>query len=104
MPKLDLQFSSGDKLVHLFFYFTLTVFTYLYLRLERQKYNRRKALIVASLFSLIYGMIIEVLQGILPFKRSADWLDIVANSTGIVLAILIIVMIIDKSNALKRVN
>ncbi|XLS29813.1 VanZ family protein [Flavobacteriaceae bacterium M23B6Z8] len=104
MPKLDLQFSFGDKLVHLIFYLVLTILLYLYLRKEHQKYQKRKVLTIASVFSLIYGMIIEVLQGILPYKRSADWLDVVANSVGIVFAILIIVMVIDKSKALKRVN
>ena len=49
-------------------------------------------------------MIIEALQGILPFGRTADWRDIVANVIGILLAVFAIKRILSRSKSLKREN
>ena len=34
---------------------------------------------------ILFGALIEVLQGILPINRNADWLDLAADSLGAVL-------------------
>jgi VanZ family protein len=45
-----------------------------------------KALIYASVISVAFGIIIEVLQEILTETRSADLLDVLANSLGVLIA------------------
>lgn len=45
----------------------------------------RQALIIGILF----GGLIEVLQGILPINRNADWLDLSADSLGAVIGVVL---------------
>ena len=101
---MEVQLSFGDKLVHAFFYFVLTILGYLYLNNDHKKFTGKLALKISALFSFIYGMIIEALQHILPYKRSADWLDVVANGIGTLIAFIAILYLFDKNKALKKIN
>ena len=70
MPKVDLP--GNDKTIHFLFYFVLTLLWYV--ALERKYKNRLlKFLIVGA--SIIYGIIIEILQGVLTQNRQADVYD-----------------------------
>ena len=85
MPKVDLP--GNDKTIHFLFYFVLTLLWYV--ALERKYKNRLlKFLIVGA--SVIYGIIIEILQGVLTQNRQADVYDALANSAGAFLALLVI--------------
>ncbi len=85
MPKVDLP--GNDKTIHFLFYFVLTLLWYV--ALERKYKNRLlKFLIVGA--SIIYGIIIEILQGVLTQNRQADVYDALANSAGAFLALLVI--------------
>ena len=35
-----------------------------------------------------YGLVLEILQGVMPFGRSASWLDALANTGGVVIGTL----------------
>lgn len=85
MPKVDLP--GNDKTIHFLFYFVLTLLWYVALK---RKYKNRllKFLIVGV--SIIYGIIIEILQGVLTQNRQADVYDALANSAGAFLALLVI--------------
>ena len=72
-----------DKFLHFTAYFTLTL-SWLFAFYKSLKLHLKGIVIVIILF--IYGIIIEVLQGVLTTYRQADLLDIVANSIGIVTA------------------
>ncbi len=48
------------------------------------------ALIKSCILAFIYGIIIEILQGELTTSRSADFNDVLANSIGIVIGILLV--------------
>ncbi len=76
----------SDKLVHGIFYFVNTILFYCYFK----KAGLRNTVIKISLFSFIYGILIEVLQYVLPYERSFDLKDILANSIGILTAIFLI--------------
>ena len=83
MPKVDLP--GNDKTIHFLFYFVLTLLWYV--ALERKYKNRLlKFLIVGA--SIIYGIIIEILQGVLTKTRQADFYDVVANSLGAIVGCL----------------
>ncbi|WP_335965583.1 VanZ family protein [Galbibacter sp. PAP.153] len=75
-----------DKLVHGVFYFVNTLLFFLYFN----KSQIKNAIVKVSLFSFVYGIIIEVLQYVLPYERSFDLKDIIANSVGILTAIFLI--------------
>ena len=92
MPKVDVP--GNDKIVHFIFYF---VFTLLWnFALEKKiKNGSLKFLIVAA--AIIYGIIIEVLQGVLTLNRQADIYDALANSGGAFLALLVIVWLNSKT-------
>lgn len=80
------DFKISDKIAHGFFYFVNTILCFLYF----YKPGLKGILLKVSLFSFIYGIIIEVLQFELPFGRSAEIEDVLANSVGILTAVLLI--------------
>jgi len=82
--------SNSDKWVHAFFYFVLTVLVYFNLTQRLKKSAQHLLIIVAIVFSVTYGIIIEVLQVAFTNYRSADFLDILANLCGSLLASVII--------------
>lgn len=76
----------SDKLVHGIFYFVNTVLCYCYFK----KIDLKRVITKVSLFSFIYGIIIELLQYVLPYERSFDLRDIFANLVGVLTAIFLI--------------
>ena len=75
-----IQINNLDKYEHAFAYFVLS-FTWL-LAFNRSKIN--KLVIVVCCF--FFGIIIEALQVTMTSYRSGEYLDIVANTTGILIA------------------
>lgn len=81
-------FSPTDKMLHLGASFVLAfVWMLFYLLKMEQKQNYIKAFIVISVLVIIFGMLIEVLQGALTTYRQPDWADVVANSIGVLIAL-----------------
>ena len=68
--------AQSDKLVHVIF------FALLYYFWTKTGLFRSISLLVYLVF---FGIIIEILQGILPFGRHFDWLDVLADFFGIIL-------------------
>ena len=78
-----IKVSNSDKFGHLIAYFLLSLSWLYALKGIIQKKNKKYILI----FILIsYGIIIEILQGVLTTYRQADFYDIVANSAGVLFA------------------
>ena len=73
-----LAFDHSDKLVHLLMFFGLS-FLFQFLKERR--------VIIYFLVPFLISFSIEILQGIMPFGRTFDWFDLIANSIGILLAI-----------------
>ncbi|MFD2908975.1 VanZ family protein [Flavobacterium ardleyense] len=86
MPNVEVP--VNDKTVHFIFYFVFTLLWYFALK-KKIKNRLLKFLIVGV--AIIYGIIIEVLQGVLTQNRQADIYDALANSGGALLALLVIV-------------
>nr|WP_262899778.1 VanZ family protein [Robertkochia marina] len=86
IPKVDLGFTYMDKLVHAAFYMIATFLLYLHFRNS----ENNRILYKIGAFCFVYGMVIEVLQYALPYRRAFEWADMLANATGIVLAIVLI--------------
>ncbi|CAH2032327.1 VanZ family protein [Trichlorobacter ammonificans] len=66
-----------DKANHAAAMLLLTVLAYLALR------PARRAVILAGSYTLLLGVLIEVLQGVCTTTRSAEWGDLVADIVGI---------------------
>lgn len=71
----------GDKWQHLTGYGLLTLW---FCGLVRREYHWR-----VLLACIAYGGLMEVLQGTLTVTRQADWLDVAANGSGALLAMVI---------------
>lgn len=83
IDKQVIQINHLDKFKHAFAYFMLC-FTWM-LALRKTKIDKK--LIVFVCF--IYGIVIEYLQVMLTTYRFGEILDVVANTTGILIACLI---------------
>ena len=91
VPKSDINISNIDKLYHSFAYFVLTISWLISFR----KNSKNKYLVVIS--CIIFGIIIEVIQSTLTNYRTGDLLDVLANSLGVILALLIFNLISKKN-------
>ena len=78
--------SVSDKAYHLIAYFLL-VLSWLYAFFKREKFEENVKYIILGCF--IFGIIIEILQGVITSYRTASYLDIVANTIGVLLAVVI---------------
>jgi VanZ family protein len=86
---IEVKISFGDKIFHSLAYVVLTVLWY-YTFFYNLKSNKGKALIYAVVISIIFGIVIEVLQGTVTAYRSSDIIDVFANSFGAILAAVVI--------------
>ncbi len=82
----DIGTNHDDKLYHASAYFVFVILSFNYLK----KIEVKKAVLIAMVFSVFYGIIIEVLQHVLNTNRTFDILDIVANTIGVILGYFII--------------
>lgn len=87
-----IQIENIDKVVHFCLFFGLCIMLY-------NAYRIRSWIIIIIPFAISY--LIEVLQGVLPFNRSYDLQDLLANLVGILTAYLSI-HLIDKYKKNRR--
>ncbi len=78
--------SNTDKVYHTIAYFSLGL-TWL-LSFPKSLQNRRLRYVIV-ISCIIYGIVIEVLQATLTVYRTASLLDIVANTVGVIVAMLL---------------
>lgn len=94
LGKSPIQINHLDKIKHAFAYFVLSLVWFIALRTT--KIN--KYLIAFSCF--LYGIIIEVLQVTITSHRSGEILDVIANTTGILIAFIIYNSFFKKNEAI----
>ena len=86
----------ADKIIHFFLYFLLVILILLgYLRKSKTILTVRKFFFAFSI-SLLYGILLEVLQNLIFVMRSAELLDIAANAAGSFIGLLAFNYIIKK--------
>ncbi len=85
IPKIEVP--GKDKTIHFLFYFVLTLLWNFALQ-KKIKHWSLKFIIVFVV--VIYGIIIEILQEVLTRYREADIFDVMANSAGAFLALIVI--------------
>lgn len=95
-------FNPTDKMLHGFAYFILTVLWLFYYLMKKSGIRDYKwKFFNISALVIVFGMLIEVLQGALTSYRHPDWADILANSIGVLIAFLFCVVFL---NFLKRIK
>jgi len=88
---------GGDKILHFLAYFILMILWGLFVFFSKQQNkNLKVSLIFTAILCVLFGVLMEVLQGLLTTYRSSDWYDIVANTSGTIFALFIFLLIKNK--------
>ena len=78
------SFQNSDKIIHFFFYFVLTL-----LLLNGFNNKLRYKYLIVIVLAVSYGIVIEVLQNEFTLTRKADFYDVIANTIGVICAVLL---------------
>ncbi|WP_210423598.1 VanZ family protein [Croceivirga thetidis] len=79
-------FDNLDKLVHLGIYLVTTVIGYFAFQESfKNKFSKAKAIRVVFVLAVAYGLLIELLQHLMPYNRMAELMDVIANTVGALL-------------------
>ncbi len=80
-----------DKIVHLCLYFAMCILMYLSLIYElKTRLSGNQALMASAVFAILFGLLMEILQSNLNTGRYFDIFDVVANTIGVFIAVLIV--------------
>nr|WP_262910958.1 VanZ family protein [Flaviramulus multivorans] len=85
----DVGVSFGDKIFHFLAYFVLT-FLWFNTFINTYKFKNRRAIIFSIVISVVFGIIIEVLQETITVSRALDIYDVLANTIGVLIASLVL--------------
>lgn len=83
-----------DKLVHIGGYFVLSLS---WLLATQGKIETLKSAILVSILVFVYGIVIEVLQGVLTNYRQADLYDMFANLLGVSIGLIVFMLLFKKT-------
>ena len=83
-----------DKYVHFTFYFGFTILWFLAMRFKNLG-SQTKTRGMVFIMAVIFGILIELSQQFFTVDRSADVVDVLANSTGSAVAV-VVLWLIDK--------
>lgn len=83
-----LAITNIDKVIHFLFYFSLSI-TFISSLYKSTHLKLVDQYILTIIFSISYGLIMEVLQYYLTVNRTADILDAIANTLGCIIGVLL---------------
>lgn len=86
LPRINIKVSGIDKLVHFTFHFVFVMLWFLYLKNK----NIKPVLLKIFLASFCFGILIEICQSLFSNTRQADVLDVLANASGAITAVIIL--------------
>lgn len=96
LPQITIPYI--DKYVHAVFHFVFSLLWFYAFRFSFRTVRRVKLLSIVFVMSLVFGIAIELFQTYLTVTRNGDAVDVLANSTGVLLAILTIQILNKKFN------
>lgn len=80
--------TGSDKIGHFLAYFVFTIVWFLFFFYsEKQHKEFTTALLWAAILSFLFGILMEILQATLTSYRSPEWYDVLANTSGTILAV-----------------
>lgn len=92
-----------DKCVHAVFHFVFSLWWFLVLAFYFKSLSLIKKIVLVFLMSLSFGIMIELFQTYFTVTRNGDVADVLANTTGALLAIFVI-KIVDKNGFLDKIK
>ena len=93
---------NSDKIGHTIAYFCFVLVWFIYFFFAKNEtWPMRRSYTVAFAFAFGYGVLMELAQGSLTTYRSQDFMDIIANTSGAILAVLLIIVSKEKLVAIK---
>ncbi|MDX1543506.1 MAG: VanZ family protein [Christiangramia sp.] len=96
-------FDPTDKMLHAGAYLFLAFLWKLFFVFKHSDFKRYTSNLLWVAFACFtFGMLIEVLQGTLTSYRTPDWWDVLANSTGVLLAVLGFLVMAPTVKSLKQ--
>ena len=75
--------SISDKTIHFIAYFFLML-SWLYVFFKKKSFSKNVKYIFIG--CIVFGIIIEILQGVTPTYRTLSFLDVAANTLGVLFA------------------
>lgn len=84
LPKEGLA-EQSDKAAHFFAYFLLSFSIYWAVLRKNKKISKSQWLWMITA-SICYGIVLELVQGLLPNDRQFSFLDMIANATGVLVS------------------
>ncbi|WP_188112083.1 VanZ family protein [Aquimarina sp. RZ0] len=94
---------GSDKVGHLLVYLFFTIFWFLFFFYsEKKRKSFVQSILLASILGVVYGMLMEIFQGVFTSYRTPDWNDIVANAIGVIIAVVILKLLKNKIVVLKH--
>ena len=98
----EVNVEGSDKIGHLLAYFVFTIVWFLFFFYSKKQFRKfSQSWIWASLIGFLFGLLMEFLQSSMTNYRSSDWQDAIANTTGIVFAVLLLNLIKKKITRLR---
>ncbi|MCK4630593.1 MAG: VanZ family protein [Bacteroidales bacterium] len=86
----------ADKIIHFFLYFLLVILIMIGALRKVKTILTIRYFLLTFFISLFYGFLIEILQDFIFIMRSADFMDIIANSAGSFIGLLTFYYFIQK--------
>lgn len=87
-----INIANLDKWIHAFFHFVFTFVWFLFFYKQLKLESIFKPLLISFSFSFVFGIGIELLQGLLTVSRKADLFDVIANLTGAILSVFVVII------------
>lgn len=97
--------NNSDKYGHAIAYFGFAVIWSLYFYIKNKEYSKKAFLggvFKAAIFGVLFGMLMEVAQLVLTDYRQFDFKDALANTTGVLLATLLLYFFSNYFMLIKR--
>ncbi|WP_219007038.1 VanZ family protein [Aquimarina litoralis] len=94
---INVKVEGSDKIGHLLAYFVFTIVWFAFFFYSKKQ--SRKFITSwtwAATFGFLFGNLMEFLQAILTSYRSPDWQDALANTSGIILAVFLLIILKNK--------
>jgi VanZ family protein len=95
LPKVPL-FPGADKMIHFMMYFIFSLLSCWALKTEEHFYR----LFLIVLLTVGWGILMEYIQLAMHMGRNFSWYDVVANSIGVLIGILIYMLVAKDSEVL----
>ncbi len=88
---------GSDKIAHCiaYFIFTMVWFLFFFFR-KKEKQNFVRGITKAMIICFLYGFLMESMQFLLTSYRSFEWYDVMANTSGIIFAVLFLKVLENK--------